>query len=361
MGDIRWMIDGYEEWLAREGLPVVSGLAVDLLKVKTAPWPRIGANAAFVHLDARGDNCSTYLCELAPRSSGARLRHIFEEVVYVLEGRGSTVVELPGGARRSFEWQRGSLFSMPVNAPYQHFNASGEERALLACTSNLPLLMKLFRNERFLFESTFDFTERFGEERSFRGEGTFVPTREHRHIWETNFVPDLVTFDQVTDDPGRGSGARHINFQLAEGTLFSHMAEIPPGAYKKAHVHSDPAAPQYSEGIHIFQVTGEGYSLYWYTGEAPRRVDWRPGVLHSPPDRMWHQHFNVGDTPARYVTVDFGSLRYPVTHDRRRLWERRYSSRVEFQIEYADEDPSIRRLFEEERAKFVARREAAGR
>ncbi|MGH2456423.1 MAG: hypothetical protein ACRDHD_09235, partial [Candidatus Limnocylindria bacterium] len=64
MNDVRWKIDGYEEWLSRQNLPVHSGLAIDLMSVETAPWPRIGADAAFVHLDARGDYCSLLLVDL---------------------------------------------------------------------------------------------------------------------------------------------------------------------------------------------------------------------------------------------------------------------------------------------------------
>lgn len=56
-------------------------------------------------------------------------RHLYEEVFYVLDGTGSTVLELGGVAKRSFEWGRGSLFAMPVNARYRHHNASGTTRA----------------------------------------------------------------------------------------------------------------------------------------------------------------------------------------------------------------------------------------
>src|SRR6185437_2667102 len=97
-------IDSYREWLKAEGLRVVEGLTVDCFKVETADWPRLGARAAVLHLDGRGDFCNMILCELAPGKATAPQRHLFEEVVYVLEGRGSTQVVLPGGERRNFEW-----------------------------------------------------------------------------------------------------------------------------------------------------------------------------------------------------------------------------------------------------------------
>lgn len=347
MSEIRWMIDGYEEWLAREGVLVHQGLAVDLMTATTQPWARLGANAAFVHLQARGDFCSLQLVDLPPGGATSPQRHLYEEVFYVLDGQGSSVVDLPNGKRQSFEWTRGSLFSLPLNAGYRLHNASGQRTARLASVSDLPAVMKLYRNDRFVFGTPFDFAERLGEERFLRGEGTFIPTREHRHMWETNYVPNLLTFDQMRLSPGRGAGSLNIMFILADGTLHAHMSEIPVGAYKKAHVHG--------EGYHIFQISGEGYSLYWHKGQPAERVDWTYGLLHSPPNRMWHQHFNVSSEPARYLAIGFGSQRYPFTAEKMQVIQRTYTVKSDVQIEYADEDPAIRRLFEEECAKFAAR------
>lgn len=80
MSDVRWKIDGYQEWLARQNVPVVSGLAVDLMTIETAWWPQLGANTAFVHLDARGDYGNLYLCDLAPGGATAPQRHLYEVV-----------------------------------------------------------------------------------------------------------------------------------------------------------------------------------------------------------------------------------------------------------------------------------------
>lgn len=349
MTDVRWKVDGYEEWLSRQGLPVHSGLAIDLMTIDTAFWPRLGADAAFVHLDARGDFCSLYLCDIPAGGSTELQGHLYEEVVYVLDGQGSTSFELDGN-QHTFEWGRGTLFALPVNARYRHFNASGERRARLACVSNLPMVMKLFRNEEFIFETPFDFSERITDEKYLRGEGTFIPTREHRHMWETNVVPDLLTFDQLRQSPGRGRGSSNIMFLLGEGTLHAHCSEIPPENYKKAHVHG--------EGYHIFQLSGEGYSLYWYPGEEPTRVDWHYGTLHSPPNQMWHQHFNVSNDPARYLAIGLGSMRYPFLGEKMRMVDRTYTAKSEFQIDYEDEDPAIPEQFEKERAAYLARTNA---
>ena len=44
-------------------------------------------------------------------------RHLYEKVVLVVEGRGTTEVWQEGQDKRHvFEWQKGSLFAIPLNA-----------------------------------------------------------------------------------------------------------------------------------------------------------------------------------------------------------------------------------------------------
>src|SRR5580693_10344537 len=139
----RYGIDPYLDWLAAEGIPVVEDYGVYLFDVATAPWPRYGVNGAVVHLKGRGDFANMFLLDIAPGKSTAPQRHLYEEVVYVLEGTGGTQIELVDGTRRSFEWGEKSLFAIPLNARHRHFNGSGAERALLVSTTNLPMVMNI--------------------------------------------------------------------------------------------------------------------------------------------------------------------------------------------------------------------------
>jgi mannose-6-phosphate isomerase-like protein (cupin superfamily) len=349
VGEIRWLIDAYLDWLGREGVPVVEDVAVDLLSVETKPWARMGANGAFVHTHSRGDLCSLYLVDVPPGGATAPQRHLYEEAMFVLDGQGSTVVERPNGERRSFEWGRGSLWSLPLNTTYRLFNTSGQRRARIASVTNLPMVMKQFRNEDFVFRTAFDFAERWGEERYYRGDGTFIATREMRNLWEANFIPDTLGFDKLTDSPSRGKGSKNIQFILGETTMAAHISEVGVGSYKMAHIHGD--------GTHIIQLGDEGSSLYWREGDPDfRRVDWRFGMLHSPGNDEWHQHFNVSDRPGRYLPMSYGGYRFPFTNAQRRNIQHDYRKKSAIQIEYGDEDPRIRALFEEERAKYIERR-----
>ena len=297
----KFLCDPYLDWAEAEGIPMVEDFGVDLNEVETRPWARMGLDGALVHLKGRGDFLCVFVLDLPPGGKSAPQRHVFEEVVYVLEGQGSTTIKTHDGQTHSFEWSQGGLFALPLNATYQHFNGSGKSRARLSSTNNLPMVLNLFHNDAFVFDNSFDFVEREGKETFFSGEGDFIPKTPGRHMWETNFIPDLRQFELVKWEK-RGAGGSNMMFVLADGTMHAHSSEMPVGTYKKAHRHG--------ADFHVSCITGTGYSLLWYEDDAEFvRVDWDHGVVFAPPDGMYHQHFNTSPTPARYLAIALGGLR----------------------------------------------------
>ena len=345
MADIQTLLkrNPYQEWIVKEGLPIVDDYAIDLFAVETKHWARFDVNAAVVHCRGRGDFASMFLFEIAPGRASAPQHHLYEQVVYILEGHGNTTVEFPGGERRSFEWGERSMFAIPINATYRHFNASGQNRALLVTTTDLPLKMNLFHNEDFIFTDNFDF-RRTGKKEYFDGGGDLITSRPGKNTWETNFVPDVMQI-QLKAWEDRGAGSSNIMFVLADGIMHAHLSEMPVGTYKKAHRHGP--------GFHVMCVGGEGFSLFWFEGEKEYlRIDWKHGIVFPPAERQIHQHFNTSDRPARYLATGVGSVRYPLQE-----WQRRAGGDPTVdgkkgavslsmkeggdQIEYEDQDPEI--------------------
>jgi len=352
-GGGRFGIDPYLDWLKGEGLPLTEDYGVYLFDVPTAPWPRYGVNGGAVHLKGRGDFANMFVFEIGPGKSTAPQRHLYEEVFYVLEGHGSTQLEFADGSKRSFEWGEKSLFAIPLNAKHRHFNASGAERALLVSTTNLPMVMNVFHNEAFVFGNDFDFADRTGKKEYFSGEGDLITVRQGNHMWETNFVPDLTSIE-LKSWGDRGGGGTNIMFVLADGTMHAHISEMPVGTYKKGHRHGP--------SFHVMCVIGLGYSLMWFEGEKDfRRIDWKHGMVLVPSDRQFHQHFNTGPQPARYLATAVGGLRYPTTLANRISLlgaggddKPAVSKSVKDggdQIEYEDQDPRIHRIWLEEMRK----------
>ncbi len=357
-------VDSYLDWLKGEGIPSVEDFGVDLFKVGTRPWPRLGVHGAAVHLKGRGDFVSMFVLEMVPGAATSPQRHLYEEVLYVLSGRGSTTIEAVDGRKHTFEWGPRSLFAIPLNTKYRHFNGSGTEKALLVTTTSLPAVLNMFHNESFVFDNPFQFSERTGQSKYFSGEGDFIPVVAGQHMWESNFIPDLAAIELKAWDE-RGAGSKNIMFILADGTLHAHLSEMQVGTYKKAHRHA--------ADFHVMCVTGGGYSLLWYEGEPDiRRVDWKHGTVFAPPDRMFHQHFNTHPAPSRYLATAFGSIRYPFTDSKRRSLtgggadgakQGGVSTSVKQggdQIEFEDQSPRIHALYLEETRKSGVEVKMAG-
>ncbi len=339
MSEPRILIDPYFEWAQNEGIPVNEGFGFDLLHMDVKPWSRLGVNGAIALVAGRGDFLDTYVLEIPGGGSTEPQRHLFEEVIYVLDGHGSTTIHGPGDSHHSFEWGPKSLFAIPLNASYRHFNTSGSKAVRLASVTNLPMVMKMFRNHEFIFQNSFEFAERIGDPKFFEGEGDFIPVRPGRNMWETNFVPDLSVFE-LRQWKERGAGGSSMMFAMADETMHVHCSEMPVGTYKKAHRHG--------ADFHIFPVSGNGYSLFWYEGDADFvRFDWKHGSLYAPADLQFHQHFNTSREPARYLAIAFGGLRYPFSEDKRKQYLQMDISLKDGgrQVEYEDQDPRIHRLY----------------
>ena len=349
--------DAYRAFQEKEDIPVITGFAVDDLRtVEVKPWARLDCLGTYINLDGAGDTNDAYVAEIPPGGKMAPERHIFEKNIYVLEGRGATLVGDDPNSRVSFEWKRGSVFSVPINVWHQHMNGSGSEPARFVAVTTAPITMNLFHNEGFIFNNPYVFEDRIGNPKQFQGEGTmWTATTGRTNAWETNFVPDIETFTTYSWQE-RGAGGAHLKFELADQTQTAHVSQFPVGTYKKAHRHGP--------GAHVIIIKGDGYSLLWPSHGSPHdgmeRVDWKPGSLVVPPNGWFHQHFNGGATPARYLAFRWGSQKYYFSLGVAMEGDTDVDVKQGgAQIEYEDEDPVIHDIFLETLAKSGAESQMA--
>jgi mannose-6-phosphate isomerase-like protein (cupin superfamily) len=276
----KYLIDTYEDWAAGEGIPILTGTALDLLSVESKPWARFGVDGAFCHLQGRDDFLSVLLLDLAPGARSTPQRHLFEAAFVALAGGGTVELELGGAPARPIEWGANSLVLLPMNARYRLVNSS-PERARLVLFSDLRYLLNLYRNEQFLFATETDFPERAAAE---------------------SLVRDIATLDMA--------GADRRSFDLAASALGCDLLALAPKSYGRAR--------RQMQGAHLLAVAGTGYTRIGGAsdGEA-ERIDWRRGLLFAAPGMRFVQHFNPGAAAARLLDVQLGSERYPLFRSRR--------------------------------------------
>ena len=354
----------FEDWVQSEGLKVITTHTVhDIVTEPLEPWERTGCDGVLLDMTQQPsdrawiNNQGTirYLVEIPPGGTFKAERHMYEEVFYVAKGRGATVVWYEGSPKLTFEWQEDSAFAIPLNAWHEIYNASGTETVRLYAATNMPTAINLYRSPEFVFNCPNTFPERFdpNDETYFSGKSTPLG---NRFSWSlSNFVPSVLNM-ALLDSTGRGQAAGgHV--LMAGGSIVCHVSEFPIGSYKKAHGFGGTGATTggvartglSSENSYLF-LSGEGYDLQWGAGERPgpgvepARYDFKKGSLMTN-GSGGHQHFNASDEPARYLV-----LRYAV-FSAGGLRTGRAPQGANEQIDYEDEDRSIRALFEEECAK----------
>jgi quercetin dioxygenase-like cupin family protein len=224
------------------------------------------------------------------------------------------------------------LFAIPLNTWHQHFNGSGKDPARYVSVTDAPPVINLYEDTEFVFNTKYDFKTRFNGEPDY-----FAAKNEQQGLLlKTNFVADAVSLPLISAKE-RGAGGGHIRFTMANGSMNSHISQFPVGTYKKAHAHGP--------GAYVIVLSGEGYSLMWGEGEEPKRYEWEAGTLIVPPNMWFHQHFNTGTTPARYLAFKHEVVSIRNAQGVPKAWiSRRIGGD---QIDYVDEKPVVRKLFAE--------------
>jgi hypothetical protein len=301
----------FERWVEEEqGLPLHRGLFIErLFGRERGHWERLGAEVAFFDLVGAESLGGCYAMELAPGRQTKPLRSLYDEVLYVVAGRGGARIET-GGRVVTFEWGPRSLFGIPLNARWTLFNGSGSEPARLVSVNTMPIVLSVYRDERFVFETEHDFG-RLPDGQTADQAVLYRPDPEHRltavDLWETLFVPDIFSV-QRSNFREHGEGSKNVYFELANSPISAHVAEQTPGRFFRPHRHGPSAF--------IFTLSGAaGYSLLWPDGGEVQRFDWPDddvGVI-VPPNQWWHGHFPVR-APLVHLALKLQSRKFRLNH-----------------------------------------------
>ena len=336
----------HDHWMDSLGLPIYSGYYIeDLRELRLGRWEERGCDAAFIQLEGQQGITETRVSEVPPRGVLPPVRLAFDEVVYVAQGRGATTVWRSGSERKSFEWSENSMFLLPRHHFHQFSNTHGSRPARLLHYNYFPLLLSASPDpEAFISTNRgeagepvreLDLEALYAEPALKTTDTEDVSWKRRASVWIGSFFPDMSAWDKLTVNEGRGAGGRTVAMEFPRSEISCHMSMFPSRTYKKAHRHGPGRA--------IVIPAGEGYSVMWEEGKDKVIAPWKPGSLITPPNRWFHQHFNVGDKPARYL-----AFHPPLQFDGH---AEKVEDRARDQIEYVDEDPAVRERFEAELAR----------
>jgi oxalate decarboxylase/phosphoglucose isomerase-like protein (cupin superfamily) len=346
----------YERWMEKEGVPIVEGFGVsDVGRISLRPWSRLGCDGAYLQLRGLEGITGVYIGRIAPGTMTEPEKHLYEKVIYIIQGEGVAEFQQRGRVPQSIKWKTGSLFSPPLNSTHRLINHA-KTPALFVAVTTAPMILDHFHNEQFVFNSDFAFCDRYdGEGDYFNvGDRRYLAANNRQWIWETNFIPDARKA-AIDGQEQKGAGVNLTQFEIADNTLIGHLAEWPVGRYHKAHYHGGGAV--------LVSLRSEGYSLMWPNewgtrpyesgyGDRVVRIDWAAGSVFSPPTNWFHQHFNTGSEPALQLALRCGSQKFPLGIRVAAIRAGVYTSVKQggTLIEYTDEDPEIRRAYQAELA-----------
>ena len=296
----------YEQWMKAQQIPIYRDYYVeDARTLKLEPWTSRQCNAAFLQLVGQEGIVEAQVIEVPPGQTLPPVKKGVDELIYVIGGNGATSVwTSETGPRQTFEWGPYSLFMIPANCWFQVANMSGNQPARLLHYNYLPAALTANPDIDFFLDNPYGNTsalsreggEFYSEAKAVREEeGAMRGGGRVEHYWIGNFFPNLKNWDRLSPYYGRGAGGHVVHIKFPKSEIPSHMSVFPSRTYKKAHRHGP--------GTVIVIPAGEGYSVMWAQGGERIVVPWHEGSIFVPPSRWFHQHFNLGAEPARYLAL----------------------------------------------------------
>ncbi len=82
-----------------------------------------------------------FIAEIAPGQSGGKHRHFNEAMIYILAGKGHSVID-----DTRYDWSEGDVISVPLYSWHQHFNDDPAKPVRYLGVTNLPLLRAMGLN-----------------------------------------------------------------------------------------------------------------------------------------------------------------------------------------------------------------------
>ena len=242
-------------------------------------------------------------------------RHTVEAVIYFDEGEGYSVID---GV--DYHWKPGDFICVPMFAWHRHIVTKGDQMVHLAATTG-PLCMYIglavYEDER--FPEQWIFAQKGEEELKSlvpgksgapegstkvtlgTGSGSARSKADQLYAKALNFASKeeverrtgkvLVRSEDLMFEPTRMANIAIVvdpeaGFNMR--TIGTLVAEVPPGKRSGAHRHI------YEETNYV--MAGQGYSII-----EDQRFDWKKGDTLCIPVFSWHQHFNTGKEPARFL------------------------------------------------------------
>src|SRR5260221_10199360 len=127
----------YDDFMESQGIPIFRGIGVKRVQdMPLKPWKRMGGRGTFIQLFGTEGKWGCYVVEVPGAGALNPERHMYEEIMVLVEGRGTTEIWTDDQKKaHSFEWQRGSMFAVPLNTWHRIVNAASSPALILVAST----------------------------------------------------------------------------------------------------------------------------------------------------------------------------------------------------------------------------------
>ena len=263
--------------------------------------PKWGAGVARIG-EGRLHQMDVTLLEIPPGKSLAPHRHLAEEVIYAVSGKGYTQMWLRDEEKEKkerYDWTEGDYLSPTVNAWHQHFNASPDTPARFVSITTAPLTENLFKSAGFLTSTEAVFEDRWKysivqKPQYFRTvkEGAASVRMRVGHL-----LPNLK--NRAMED--RGEGMLGITISPEGDMAGNQLFEMEVREFKTG----DSTSPEHRHAWETFYyiLKGTGSSNLQLEDKAERKMDWAEGDLFIVEANEYHNHRPRGGPGGRFLQV----------------------------------------------------------
>ena len=150
-----------------------------------------------------------------------------------------------------------------MNTQHRLVNATSGGALLLAGTT-APPVMNLFQSQSFIFNTPYDFTDRYDESSDYYKPNDDIEPDPVRGLAmrRTNIMPDIINTELPVDNR-RSPGYRRVEPFMSGNKFYLWIGQHERGRYSKAHAHGSAAV--------LICLRGKGYTYTW-----PRALGMHP-------------------------------------------------------------------------------------
>ncbi len=123
----------------------------DLKEMRLNAWADRGGNS--IWFDTRTRAMEAHLSEIPPGKHKRAHRHFHEVLIYIVRGKGYSLIWADDEVPKKYEWEEGDLLTIPIWHWHQHFNADPHEAARYLAITNINHMeaLGLFKHEEALW------------------------------------------------------------------------------------------------------------------------------------------------------------------------------------------------------------------